>query len=179
MKILNKISTGFFTIALSIATCACGNSEEPEPEPTPTPEPAIDATFTGTTVTAPVNAPDDIYTSTTGTYRFTIDENANTATLYIQNANFLQGMPQLGEMAFPNITYSITRDDANDNTSSITTISFTSDALTPEIADRPFPAFPITDLTATMHPGKSLEVNFVCTYRGTPYTVSFAGQPQP
>lgn len=176
MKTFYKLSAGMLALIMSIVTCACGSSDEQEPEPEPAP--ALDTSYAGTTVTAPINDPDNTYTSTIGTYRFSIDEKSQTATLYIKNANFLQGMPQLGEMAFPGISYQVTHADASNPASTIAKINFSCDALTPEIAGRPFPAFPISALNATMNPGKSLVVSFICTYRGTPYNVTFAGEPQ-
>lgn len=152
---------------------ACG-SDDDEPEPQPEPETtAIDATYTGTTVTTHSDDPSTAFTSTSGTYRFVPGKDGKKATLCIENAHFIDGMPELGMMEFKGISYTI-----KNNGTAKAVATFSCDALTPEIANRPFPAFPITDLTATMHPGKSLELNFVCTFRGTPFSVEFTGVPQ-
>lgn len=150
---------------------SCGDDDEPDPMPEPE-VPELNLTFAGNTVTYPTANPSSTYTSAVGTYRFEVDESNSTARLYIENANFLENMPQLGVMEFGGISFAMT---ANGNERVAT---FACDALTPEIAGRPYPAFPITDLEATMRPGKSLELNFICTFRNTPFQVTFTGTPE-
>lgn len=164
------LRAGIPAMALALMTIlpACDHDEEPEP---PVPDTPIntDARYGGPTRTWPLTDPSDIYESSAGTYYIDCQESDNTLSLHIVNANFLAGMPELGEMTFPGIAYSID-DDGN--------ISFESEALLPEIAGRPFSAFPISDLKGSCTSGSSLEVNFICTYRGTPYQVEFAGTEQ-
>ena len=169
-KFISPLATGFlksllFIIAI-LPLASCGNDDEPEPAPAPNPG-GSEFIFSGTTTTYPVDAPESIYTSTKSTYTVAVAKDVESAVMCIQNADFLQGMPQLGEMLFQPITCSF------DETAN--TLSLSSSAITPEIAGRPFPAFPITDYTATLIPGKSISLTFICTYRGTPYSVNFTG----
>ena len=162
-KFISPLATGFlksllFIIAI-LPLASCGNDDEPEPAPAPNPG-GSEFIFSGTTTTYPVDAPESIYTSTKSTYTVAVAKDVESAVMCIQNADFLQGMPQLGEMLFQPITCSF------DETAN--TLSLSSSAITPEIAGRPFPAFPITDYTATLIPGKSISLTFICTYRGTP-----------
>lgn len=169
-KFISPLATGFlksllFIIAI-LPLASCGNDDEPEPAPAPNPG-GSEFIFSGTTTTYPVDAPESIYTSTKSTYTVAVAKDVESAVMCIQNADFLQGMPQLGEMLFQPITCSF------DETAN--TLSLSSSAITPEIAGRPFPAFPLTDYTATLIPGKSISLTFICTYRGTPYSVNFTG----
>ena len=147
-KFISPLATGFlksllFIIAI-LPLASCGNDDEPEPAPAPNPG-GSEFIFSGTTTTYPVDAPESIYTSTKSTYTVAVAKDVESAVMCIQNADFLQGMPQLGEMLFQPITCSF------DETAN--TLSLSSSAITPEIAGRPFPAFPITDYTATLIPG--------------------------
>lgn len=127
--------------------------------------------FEGKTTTFPIEAPSSVYESSKSTYMVTLNDNG-TAVVSINNADFLQGMPELGIMNFRGIRYSVGNADPE---SPVITLSCTE--LTPEIGERPFPAFPITELTATMVPGKKIDLSFICTYRTTPYKVTFKGVP--
>lgn len=151
---------------LAISSTSCGNNDDnnvDEPE-TPT---TTTINYTGDTVTYPIDDATSTYTSSVGIYRVTLDTETSTATLEIENANFLAGMPTLDVMSFNNITY----------TTNGSEIQLQSEALTPEIAGRPFPAFPITQLTGTLKPNVALQLSFICTYRSTPYQVTFTGTP--
>ena len=136
-KFISPLATGFlksllFIIAI-LPLASCGNDDEPEPAPAPNPG-GSEFIFSGTTTTYPVDAPESIYTSTKSTYTVAVAKDVESAVMCIQNADFLQGMPQLGEMLFQPITCSF------DETAN--TLSLSSSAITPEIAGRPFPAFP-------------------------------------
>lgn len=153
-------------IALPLASC--GDDDDASDEAPAIPRENL---FAGTTTTFPVEDPSSVYESTKSTYMVTLNDDG-TAVVSINNADFLQGMPELGVMNFRGIKYSI---DTTDKEAPVVTLSCTE--LTPEIGERPFPAFPITELTATMNPGKNIVLSFVCTYRSTPYKVSFKGVP--
>lgn len=170
MKInVSGILKGLCMICLFLpATSSCGSDDNETPEPAPTPNPGgSQLVFKGTTTTYPVDTPENLYTSTKSTYTVTVAKDAQSAVMGILDADFLQGMPPLGEMIFQPIECIF---DANVNT-----LFLNASSITPEIAGRPFPAFPITDYTATIVPDKNARISFVCTYRGTPYTVNFSG----
>ena len=167
--LLSGFVKALFVMSLAISSTSCGN-DDPEPDPAPAPNPAGTVlTYRGTTTTYPVTDPASIYTSTKSTYTVTVADDGKSAVMGILNADFLQGMPQLGEMIFQPIECSF------NNATNI--LSLNADEITPEIANRPFPAFPITDYSATLVPGKTAAINFICTYRGTPYQVTFKGSP--
>jgi len=170
---MTHFKTLFFNLALilgAISVTSCG-SDEPEPMPEPKP---IDSemTFVGTTTTHPVDDPAAEFTSSTPSYSVVLDKKTNTASILIGKAQFIQGMPAL-DMDFKGISIVI-----SDNT-----VTFDCKKLTPEIAGRPFPQFPITDLDATLkvssdegtHP-TSLTLQFICTYKNTPFLITFSGK---
>lgn len=102
------------------------------------------------------------YTSNVSLYTVTLDFINKTAAIKVQNASFAAAMP-LMEMEFPGIPYSI---DEN------AVVSLSCDALTPTIAGVPMPAFPISDLRATIRPGREKsQLHFICNVRGVPFTV--------
>ena len=158
----------FLLFLIAFPLTSCGDDDDTNDEIQTIPRENL---FAGTTTTFPVEDPSSVYESSKSTYMVTLNDNG-TAVVSINNADFLQGMPELGVMNFRGIKYSI---DNSDKESPVITLSCTE--LTPEIGERPFPAFPITELTATMHPGKKITLSFVCTYRTTPYKVSFTGVP--
>lgn len=154
---------------LILPVASCG-SEEDDPAPAPAPNPGgSELAFTGKTTTYPVAEPENIYTSTRSTYTITVAKDAKSAVMGILDADFLQGMPALGEMVFQPIECAF---DADSNT-----LTLSAEEITPEIAGRPFPAFPISDYAATVVPGKSIRISFICNYRGTPFSVNFTGTP--
>lgn len=152
-----------FSLVGTLSSC---DDNKPDQEPTEI-IPSKIIVYAGTTETYPISDPTDKYTSEKGTYYFTYNVDDQTASLAINNADFLQGMPELGVMTFPEISW-IAKDKA---------IVLKKDALTPEIAGRPFPAFPISDFNATEKIGESLSISFICDYRGVPYQVTFSGTP--
>ncbi len=156
---------GLALFALATSVVSCGDDNEEKPTPVPTEK----VVYGGTTVTYPVADESQVYESTRGTYEVEYSTTDKTAVLLINNANFLEGMPPLGTMSFPGINWAA--DNANNG------FMLQKDALTPEIANRPFPAFPISNLTAFEVPGKSLELTFICNYKNTPYQVTFSGTP--
>lgn len=167
MKKTTKFALGLmFTMAFAGLTACEGENDDPVIDPIP----AESVTYTGTTMTYPVSDPDNFYESDKATYAVVYDEVTKTAVLNITDADFLQGMPQLGVMTFPGINW---RYDSKDKV-----MKLQKDDLIPEIAERPFPNFPISDLVAVEDPGKALGVNFICEYRGIPMQVTFSGTPK-
>lgn len=166
--LIHSLLKSLISVCLIIPVASCGSEDEPEPAPAPNPG-GSELIFKGKTSTSPVADPENIYTSTKSTYYISISDDAESAVMTIADADFLQGMPALGEMLFQPITCSFN--------SETNTLTLEADAITPEIAGRPFPAFPISDYSATVVPGKSVRINFICNYRGTPYNVTFTGSP--
>ncbi len=117
-----------FLIAFPLASC--GDDDDTNDEIQTIPRENL---FAGTTTTFPVEDPSSVYESSKSTYMVTLNDNG-TAVVSINNADFLQGMPELGVMNFRGIKYSI---DNSDKESPVITLSCTE--LTPEIGERPFP----------------------------------------
>lgn len=170
--LINRILPFLFLAILTPVLASCGDDEENTPD---SPQIQKENYFKGTTTTFPVDNPSSVYTSDKSTYLVTLDPESNKASISIENADFLQGMPQLGVMTFNSLTYSVDNEATDENGTAV--VKLKCEALDPEIANRPFPAFPITDLSATMLTDKSLSLTFICTYRGTPFTVKFKGSP--
>lgn len=166
--LIHGLLKSLLTVCLIIPVASCGNEDEPEPAPAPNPG-GSELIFKGKTTTNPVSDPENIYTSTKSTYTISVSDDAKSAVMVIADADFLQGMPALGEMLFQPITCKF---NAETNT-----LALAAEAITPEIAGRPFPAFPISNYSATVIPGKSIRINFICNYRGTPFSVNFTGTP--
>lgn len=102
------------------------------------------------------------FTSNVSLYTVSLDFINKVASIKVQNASFAQGMP-LMEMEFPGIAYSI---DEN------AVVSLSCDALTPTMGGVPMPNYPISDLRATIRPGREKsQLHFVCNFRGLPFTV--------
>ena len=70
-------------------------------------------------------------------------------------------------MTFPGISYTVGESAVILNCAS----------LTPTIGGRPFSMFPISGLQAKLVTDTSFDLQFICSYRGTPYVVSFKGRP--
>ena len=167
---MNKYFRGALGVLLSVGAATAMVSCDDNDDPKPVVIPSDNTVYVGKTVTYPKEDPEKVFESTRGTYSIEYDESDNTAVLNINNASFLQGMPELGVMSFTGIAWKA--DNANKG------FMLQKDALTPEIAGRPFPAFPISDFTAFEIPGESLEIKFICDYRNTPYVVTFEGTPE-
>ena len=150
-------------IALPALT-SCGSDDE---EKNPLMPINIENSFVGTTTTWPSDNPDSKYTSTKSVYNVVFDTDNKIASLVITDADFLEGMPSLQPMTFPDISYTVGESAVILNCAS----------LTPTIGGRPFSMFPISGLQAKLVTDTSLDLQFICSYRGTPYVVSFKGRP--
>lgn len=160
-----RILSVLMALALLPALSSCGNDDDPDPVPDPVQTENI---FSGVTQTWPVSDPSQVYTGQRkSTYNFHLDTDTRKASLVIAQADFLAGMPDVGKMTFPGIDF-VTSDNV---------VKLSCANLLPEIAGRPFSAFPISNLQAKLVPGRSLKMQFVCTYRGVPYMVVFDGTP--
>ena len=169
MKFNVKAAIGRVFVACIISLCApfvvsCGDDEKEEPV---VPETGtFTQTFMGETRTWPEHDNKNIYIGQRpSAYTVTIDPATKEATLVISDADFLAGMPSLGDMIFPGIKYVVA-----DNI-----VKLNCEALTPRIGERPFSAFPITNFQARLVPDRTLDLQFVCNYKGTPYVVYFRG----
>lgn len=169
MKFNIKSAVCRIGLACAIALCvlclsSCGDDGEDGPV-VPENE-KMSQTFMGETRTWPEASPADIYVGQRpSAYTVTVDPETKVATLVISDADFLAGMPALGDMTFPGIKYTVT-----DNV-----VKLTCDALIPLIGERPFSGFPISNFQARWVPDRTLDLQFICNYRGTPYVVYFRG----
>lgn len=176
MNILKKCMLLFTILCTGIATTSCGSDEDEKNEPDITTGKWTEVTFAGTTTTYPVSSPESKFTTEVSTYTYSMTENGTFA-IAINKAKFLGNMPEL-DMQFNDI-------EVYDNSSNPNNLYFRNEALTPEIGGRPFPTYPISDLTSTMHraltgnelKATSVELRFICTFRDTPYQVIFNGTP--
>lgn len=125
--------------------------------------------YKGITITYPVEHPEQRYESERSMYKLHYSKETKTAVLYIEDADFLEGMPSLGVMEFKDLAF---EQENKDNL-----FKFQKDNLIPEIGGRPFPAFPISSLVGYEKVGEKLEVKFICDYRNIPMQVSFTGTP--
>jgi len=151
-------------LPLIFCLTACGDDDEDVPESF---QLNTENAFTGTTTTWPKDNPEAKYTSTKSIYNFVLDTENNTAQLIITDADFLEGMPALQPMTFPGINFTVNEP----------VVILHCPSLIPTITGRPFSGFPITDLQAKLVTNRSLDLQFICSYRGTPYVVSFKGVP--
>ena len=94
-----------FLIAFPLASC--GDDDDTNDEIQTIPRENL---FAGTTTTFPVEDPSSVYESSKSTYMVTLNDNG-TAVVSINNADFLQGMPELGVMNLRVIKYSIDNSD--------------------------------------------------------------------
>ena len=150
-------------IALPVLTSCGSDDEEKNPLMPINPE----NSFVGTTTTWPSDNPESKYTSTKSVYNVVFDTDRKIASLVITDADFLEGMPPLQPMTFPGINYTVGESAVILNCAS----------LTPTIGGRPFSMFPISGLQAKLVTDTSFDLQFICSYRGTPYVVSFKGRP--
>lgn len=113
----------------------------------------------GETRTWPETSPADIYVGQRpSAYTVSVDPETKVATLVISDADFLAGMPALGDMTFPGIKYAVT-----DNV-----VKLTCDALTPLIGERPFSGFPISNFQARWVPDRTLACSLYVIIAGLP-----------
>ncbi len=118
--------------------------------------------FFGTTTSTNINNTEEVAEGTTAQYKvsFNMLSSSNdfvsanrTLDLTIANPRFIPAMPStIKSMVFPNIPFKFT-----DNG-----FTFDLDALTPEIANTPYPAFPIRDLAGEVVSEKTFTLDFKC-----------------
>ncbi len=177
----------YFIIALPLMAgfAACGSDDEEEPAPAPQP---VIKNFEahGATTTYPVSNPTNVYTSTRGVYTVSINTTTLETRVYIDNADFMQGMPAgIGVMTLAGIKAQ--KSDANVTNPGLTPggssqavevpeYYFSASAIIPSIGERPYPDFAITDLSGTVYHSGKVEIDFICNYRNTPMQVKFAGE---
>lgn len=165
MKAIKHYLTALALLFIALpALTSCGNDDE---EKNPLMPINDENSFVGTTTTWPSDNPESKYTSTKSVYNVVFDTENKIASLVITDADFLEGMPSLQPMTFPGISYTVGE----------TAIILNCASLTPTIGGRPFSAFPITGLQAKLVTDTSFDLQFICSYRGTPYVVSFKGRP--
>ena len=104
-----------------------------------------------TTVTCPQVDP---FSYNDATYTFELDFTKMTAKLYINKAKFNADMPSLN-MTFSDIPFTFGND--------LGSFELRTAQLTPEMAGRPMPRFPITNFSATVYPGHTTTLSFDCT----------------
>lgn len=102
------------------------------------------------------------FTSYSPAYSIAIDNASLTATINIIGAQFADGMPSLN-MEFSGIKATFCDDGS---------YLLSCDDLIPTISDTPYPNYPISDLRGTLDPVDGMELTFVCTVNGTPFSVS-------
>lgn len=136
----------FFLMLLTPMMSSCGDDDEPQPIG------VVEGVYAGETVTYPISDPTSEFITTKSTYKVVIDYDNNTAKLIITDPKFLEAMPDVGPMTFPGLKYAATEHG----------IKLSCDALTPEIADRPFSMFPITDFKGKMIQNETLNLEFKC-----------------
>lgn len=179
MKKSKKFALGLMMACALCGMTACGDDDDDTPEPpvpvTPTPddpsdEPELNSiVYKGKTKTYPVATPEYVYETQVSTYTIVYNEATKTAVLKITDASFSPMMPSLQVMEFPGINYIKDQKDG--------VFKLQKDNLIPEIGERPFPSFPISNLVAVEDPNVSLELQFICDFKNTPMQVSFSGTP--
>lgn len=103
----------------------------------------------------------DINVSVKPTYWVDLDFENSTANIYLYSAKFLGNMPSLN-LEFPDVPFVVK--DGN--------VVLEKANLIPEYNNRPFDAFPISQLKATIDYAKGMTLDFHCGYRGADYTVN-------
>lgn len=165
-----KLSTIFASalmVAVAFGFAACGNDDEDEKIP----EVPTENEFTGTTVAWPASTPDQKFTSTDPVYTLRLDSNTKKATLEIDQAQFMVGMPQL-DMVFPGIDYKILDNNV---------VLLSCANLVPESGGRPYPIFPITNLQGRVKANGTFDLFFECTPKFRPditpelHNITFTG----
>lgn len=116
--------------------------------------------FAGTTTSTPEGG--DAYTTNRPQYALSLDFANRKATIDVHHANFSAGMPELN-MQFADIPFTIENMGKE--------IVLDNPSLIPSIGGTPYPSFPITELKGKFTPGTGFELQFICDFRGTPYTV--------
>lgn len=120
-----------------------------------------DQVIQGTTVTTPEDG--EAFTSTDPVYVLQFDFETQRAAITINGAQFDKNMPAQ-TMTFSNIPFEF------DSKGKVTLEK--DDTIVPTIGGTPFPAFPITELSATCQLGEKMNLAFVCTIRGAKYQVN-------
>lgn len=119
--------------------------------------------YFGTTTSTNLSNPSDFSSARTAKYLVTFNmydaenktfnANKRTADVTILNPKFIPAMPdEIKMMTFPGIPFEL-----NDNG-----LTLKSESLLPEISDRPYSAFPITDLSADIIYETSMKLDFNC-----------------
>lgn len=106
---------------------------------------------TGTTVTTNT-ASNSAHTSTRMIYRVTLTPGSSKADLYVANADFMAGMPALGEMRFGDVDIEFREGG----------FSFSSPSLVPSIDGVPSPNRPVTNLKGSVDLAGPFAVEFNC-----------------
>jgi hypothetical protein len=115
----------------------------------------------GTTVSSAPGV--DSYTSETTTYTVTLNHEAKTANIAINNARFHVRMPEGLNMDFKDIPFSYMSDG---------TIYLSADEVIPYINNVPYnEQYPISNLTATVSPTDGMDLQFTCTFNNVPFSV--------
>ncbi|MDE6098416.1 MAG: hypothetical protein K2G24_05970 [Muribaculaceae bacterium] len=117
--------------------------------------------FQGTTVTTDANG--QSFSNTDPIYVLELDVQKMTASLTINGAKFVQQMPAQ-TMSFTEIPFTI-----SDN--GVVTIEKSGEII-PTIGNTPYPSFPITGFKAVFTIGTGMNLDFVCSVKGEPYTVN-------
>lgn len=158
----------FIAMGASYCLTSCDDKETSPELPSET------TIYEGLTTTWPVEDPEDIYESRQGTYQIAYNETEKTAVLTITSPSFIQGMPAGIVMDFPTINWTFANKE--------NILLLQKDNLIPEVMGRPFKQYAISNFTATENPGKTLHVEFICTFEQgpqspnlPPMTVRFEG----
>lgn len=116
----------------------------------------------GTTTSVPAEGPE--FSTGKAVYSFMLDFEKRTAEIRLVNIQFSSMMPQMSQMSFPGVPFTIAEDGK--------TINLQCESLIPSIGTTPYPTFPITQLSGTITPGTGAKLEFVCTYKDVPFTVT-------
>ena len=103
------------------------------------------------------------FTTQGSLYTVDLDMKKNTANITIANAQFMAQMPVLTSIAFPDVPFTFGENGK--------TVILEKDALTPTFAGTPNADYPITDLKGVVKTDEGMELEFICTYKGLPFTV--------
>lgn len=91
-----------------------------------------------------------------------------TITVLVNGAKFAERMPPLN-IQLDNIPLQLVNLGES--------FTFETDALTPTISGVPYPNYPVSEVKGTLNPENGMELSFVCTVNGMPYTVSTSPTP--
>jgi hypothetical protein len=118
---------------------------------------------TTTSTCTDASASEMFFSNADSYYGFDIDTDTKTANVYLYNAQFLSTMPQLSNMQFANLPFTV-------KSGNITIKQDADNVLTPSISSTPYPAFPITNFNAYLSSANG-SISFTCAYKDIPFDI--------